>query len=64
VTSRTFPADAESYHLSREVAVQLEALEEQPGVCARADDFVQSEIQDSDKGPFAEFAKLVPAGRG
>src|SRR6202789_2793524 len=30
VTSRTFPADAESYHLPREVAAEMEALEEHP----------------------------------
>ncbi len=61
VTSRTFPADAESYHLPREVAAQLEALEEHPGVLAGADDFGQREVLDD---PIEEFTKLVPTGRG
>jgi 3-methyl-2-oxobutanoate hydroxymethyltransferase len=61
VTSRTFPADAESYHLPREVAAQLEALKEHPDVLARAEDFTQSEVRDD---LFAEFTKLVPTGRG
>jgi 3-methyl-2-oxobutanoate hydroxymethyltransferase len=61
VTARTFPADAESYHLPREVAAQLEALEEHPDVFARVDDFVQSKNHDD---PFEEFTKLVPTGRG
>ena len=57
----TFPADAESYHLSREVAVQLEALEGHPDVLVRAEDFVRSEVLDD---PFEELTKLVPTGRG
>ena len=60
VTSRTFPADAESYHLSREVAVQLEALEEHPDVLVHAEDFLQGEVVDD---PFEELNKLVPTGR-
>jgi 3-methyl-2-oxobutanoate hydroxymethyltransferase len=60
VTSRTFPADAESYHLSREVSAQLEALEEHPDALVRAEDFVQSEVLDD---PFEELTKLVPTGR-
>jgi 3-methyl-2-oxobutanoate hydroxymethyltransferase len=60
VTSRSFPADGESYHLPREVAAQLEALDERPDVLARADDNVQSEGLDD---PFEEFTKLVPTGR-
>ena len=43
VTARTFPADAESYHLPREVAVQVEALEEHSECARRAEDFVQCE---------------------
>jgi hypothetical protein len=61
VTSRTFPADAESYHLPHEVAAQLEALEEHPDVLPRADDFVQCEVLDD---PFDELNELVPTGRG
>lgn len=61
VTSRTFPADAESYHLPREVAVQLEALEEHPGMLAGADDFVQCEALDDS---IEDFTKLVSTGRG
>jgi 3-methyl-2-oxobutanoate hydroxymethyltransferase len=57
VTSGTFPADAESYHLSREVAAQVQAL----GGQARADNYVQCEDLDD---PFEEFTKLVPTGRG
>ena len=62
VTTHNFPADAESYHLSREVGVQLESLGHQPTVHARAGDFVQSEVHDGDKDLLEEFAKLVPAG--
>jgi 3-methyl-2-oxobutanoate hydroxymethyltransferase len=61
VTSRTFPADAESYHLSREVVAQVEALGDHPGEVAATQDFAQSEIIDD---PFEEFRKLVPTGRG
>jgi 3-methyl-2-oxobutanoate hydroxymethyltransferase len=61
VTERTFPADAESYHLSREVAVQVEALEEHPNVLVRADALAKSDVVDD---PFEEFTKLVPTGRG
>ncbi len=61
VTTRTFPADAESYHLSREVTAQVEALGEHPNMLAGADEFVQSEALDD---PLEEFTKLVPIGRG
>ena len=61
VTSRAFPADAESYHLSREVAVRVEALQQHPDLPALSDDFVQSEVHDD---PFEELTKLVPTGRG
>lgn len=61
VTSSTFPADAESYHLSREVGAQLEALEEHPDLLADTEDLVQSEVLDES---FDEFIKLVHSGRG
>ena len=61
VTSRTFPADSESYHLSREVAAEVEALGTHPGEVLAVQDFVQSEIIGD---PFEEFRKLVPTGRG
>ncbi len=61
VSAGTFPADAESYHLSREVGAQLEALEEHPDVLTGTDDFGQSEDLDES---YDEFIKLVHAGRG
>jgi 3-methyl-2-oxobutanoate hydroxymethyltransferase len=63
VKTHNFPADAESYHLSREVGTQLKSLGDQPDMLVRADDFVQNELKDDDRDPFAEFTKLVPAGR-
>jgi 3-methyl-2-oxobutanoate hydroxymethyltransferase len=61
VTSRTFPADSESYHLSREVAAQVEALEDHTDGVGAAEDLAPSEILDD---PFEELGKLVPTGRG
>jgi len=61
VTSRTFPADAESYHLSREVAAQVKTLGVHPDEGVAAEDLAQSEILDD---PLEEFRKLVPTGRG
>jgi 3-methyl-2-oxobutanoate hydroxymethyltransferase len=51
VAARTFPSDAESYHLSREVRTQLEPSEHQP------------DVPEDNKDPLEVLANLEPAGR-
>lgn len=59
VRGGSFPSDAESYHLSSEVAVQLEDRKNEQ-LHASADHFVPSDVPDDS---LEEFEKLVPAGR-
>jgi 3-methyl-2-oxobutanoate hydroxymethyltransferase len=61
VTSRSFPADTESYHLAREVAAQVKTSKDGSDGFGLADGCVQSEVLED---PFDEFTKLVPTGRG
>ncbi len=63
VTTRTFPNDDESYHLSREVLAQLKTPDHQPEVLAYPGVLAPSETSENNKDPLEDLAKLEPAGR-